>query len=161
MRPGSGDSAAMLLFILASFFHPYLTEDSENGLAPRREWAAEAALHSLENVLAVPGQVGRVRPQRRVARKEDFQTVEFAHGSLVGTFLAEVLTCNNDREIIRKGPQAVVKEPLGLLAKGEAVAGVVSAQHGSGLFQAHSWVKLKFGDELRRELGTFQHSWSG
>ena len=73
----------------------------------------------------MPGEMGRVGIECRITGQPNPLPVIIGQRFLVGAVFREVVAGDHDREVVRDRPEPVVKEPMGVLAKGDAIPDVV------------------------------------
>ena len=107
-----------------------------NGRLRRGRWAEKTDQpestrldRPFEIVLTMPPEIGEGGPLGLVPWQVDAGSliVEQPLGPRVKAFLIEVAPGHDDPVVVAQGPQAVVEQPVGVLAQGQAVAWVVVA----------------------------------
>ena len=73
----------------------------------------------------MPGELFRIGIERRVAGQPNLSPVIICQRPLIGAVLAEIIVGDQDGEGVRDRPQAVIKQPMGVLAEGDAIPDVV------------------------------------
>src|SRR5438477_2711787 len=73
----------------------------------------------------MPGEMGRVGIERRFVGQPKLFPVIAGQGLLVGTLLREMVAGDDDREVVSDRPEPVIKQPVGVLAKCDAISDVV------------------------------------
>jgi hypothetical protein len=73
----------------------------------------------------MPVQMGRIRPELRVVRQKDLLPMILTQQPVTLSRLDEVSFRRQNTIVVAEGPEPVIEQPVGILAKGKAVAWVV------------------------------------
>lgn len=119
-----GGDARHDLGVRAGVFRPRLQEQTAEGRGSSNHCGRRLAIPQ-ELFPSMPGEMDLIGKKRRVARQSNPLPMVVAQRFLIGAKFTEAVVSDQDGKVIRERPEAVIKQPVGVFTKGNAVSDVI------------------------------------